>query len=156
VQATVKALPFIALFFILSGFAGDNTFLGNAMEYAPFAVLAIFGGIAAGTIMVPLLLPWLPGRALSMKGFSVGLVTILCLLLVTGRVIPGSPAGLAETLAWLLMATTISSWLGMNFTGATTYTSRSGVRKEMLRAIPIQFTAVLSGFICWLGSCFYF
>lgn len=156
VQATVKALPFIFLFFILSGLSGEQSFWTNAMEHIPVAVLSIFGGIAAGTIMVPALLPWLPGRALSVKGFFAGIVTILFLLLITGRLIPESPAGIAETLSWLLLVSAISSWLGMNFTGATTYTSRSGVRKEMLRAIPIQFAAAVSGFICWLGSSFYF
>jgi len=156
VQASLKALPLLVLVFILSGLGGESSFWENAMVHSPFAVLAIAGGIVAGTIMVPLLLPWLPGRALSIKGFFAGFATILFLILITGRTVPASTAEIAETFAWIMMATAISSWLGMNFTGATTYTSRSGVRKEMLRAIPIQFTAAVSGLICWLGSCFYF
>ena len=40
---------------------------------------------------------------------------------------------------------TISSFLGMNFTGSSTYTSLSGVRREMNMAVPAQLVAVAAG-----------
>jgi acetyl-CoA decarbonylase/synthase complex subunit gamma len=42
----------------------------------------------------------------------------------------------------------------MNFTGASTYTSLSGVKKEMRRALPIEIGAGIVGIILWLGSHF--
>ena len=36
----------------------------------------------------------------------------------------------------LLVVASISAYLSLNFTGATTFTSRSGVRREMFRYIP--------------------
>ena len=41
-------------------------------------------------------------------------------------------------------------FFAMNFTGASTYTSLSGVKKEMHIAVPLQITAILIGFILWI------
>jgi acetyl-CoA decarbonylase/synthase complex subunit gamma len=43
----------------------------------------------------------------------------------------------------------ISSFLAMNFTGSSTFTSLSGVQKEMKTALPAQITAASLGFIVW-------
>jgi acetyl-CoA decarbonylase/synthase complex subunit gamma len=40
--------------------------------------------------------------------------------------------------------------MAMNFTGATTYTSLSGVRREMRVAVPIQAAAAGVGVVLWL------
>jgi acetyl-CoA decarbonylase/synthase complex subunit gamma len=40
----------------------------------------------------------------------------------------------------------------MNFTGASTYTSLSGVKKEMRVAVPLQVIAASAGILLWLGS----
>jgi acetyl-CoA decarbonylase/synthase complex subunit gamma len=40
----------------------------------------------------------------------------------------------------------------MNFTGASTYTSLSGVKKEMRIAVPLQIASVVIGVALWLGS----
>jgi acetyl-CoA decarbonylase/synthase complex subunit gamma len=42
----------------------------------------------------------------------------------------------------------------MNFTGASTYTSLSGVRKEMRWALPMEIGAGIVGLGLWLGSNF--
>jgi len=41
-----------------------------------------------------------------------------------------------EIVAWFLLVPAIATYLAMNFTGASTYTSLSGVKKEMLFASP--------------------
>jgi len=48
----------------------------------------------------------------------------------------------------------IASFLVMNFTGATTYTSLSGVRREMRVAIPIQIAAASVGLVMWFTGRF--
>jgi hypothetical protein len=48
----------------------------------------------------------------------------------------------------------ISAYLAMNFTGASTYTSLSGVKKEMKWAVPLQIAAGVTGLFLWLGSRF--
>ena len=56
--------------------------------------------------------------------------------------------------SWLLIVPALTSFLGMNFTGASTYTSLSGVLKEMRVAVPIQKTLALMGLALWITSLF--
>ena len=52
--------------------------------------------------------------------------------------------------AWCLLIPTVASFLAMNFTGVTTYTSLSGVRKEMALAVPVQLVGAVAGLALWL------
>ncbi|MBU2615206.1 MAG: acetyl-CoA synthase subunit gamma, partial [Elusimicrobia bacterium] len=92
-------------------------------------LLAYFGG----TILGPLLLPWLPGRAFFMKGVFAGLIVFIIAYIFgfTGK----SVLSIAGS---LFLMTTLASFMLMNFTGASTYTSFSGVKKEMKFAVPLQ------------------
>jgi acetyl-CoA decarbonylase/synthase complex subunit gamma len=125
----------------------------NALSHGLFSVLALLAAILAGAVLTPLLLPWLPGRAFSVKGFSLG-----ALFGAAGAVCYWSgwltePGGL-DVLAWILLIPALSAYLAMNFTGASTYTSLSGVRKEMRWALPLEIGAGVVGMILWLGSQF--
>jgi hypothetical protein len=51
--------------------------------------------------------------------------------------------------AWLWVCV-VSSYLDMNFTGSTPFTSPSGVEWEMKRAIPLQTLATLVAAALWL------
>jgi hypothetical protein len=57
-------------------------------------------------------------------------------------------------MALLVALPVISSFAAMNFTGATPFTSPSGVEKEMRRAIPLQAAAVVLAVTLWVGSTF--
>ena len=57
-------------------------------------------------------------------------------------------------LALVLITAAVSSYLAMNFTGSTPFTSPSGVEKEMRRAIPIQAAAAVAAVAAWIGSAF--
>jgi acetyl-CoA decarbonylase/synthase complex subunit gamma len=101
------------------------------------------GGVfLAGTVLVPALLPWLPGRALAVKGAVIGLGVGL-VPMAAGLATPASGAG------FLLLAMAACSYLGLMFTGSTHYTSASGVRWEIRRAIPLQLAAALIGTVLW-------
>ena len=148
----LKAFPIIApVLLILSGIMGPAGFWANASSYGVFAVLALIGAIAGGAVFSTLLLPYLPGRAFSIKGLSIGIVTFLILLYLRNINIQAWSARI-ETLAWLLIIPAISSFLAMNFTGASTYTSLSGVKKEMRWALPLQIAAIAIGIITWIGA----
>jgi hypothetical protein len=102
------------------------------------AVLPVMAGLLAGTVLVPILLPWIPGRAFSLKGALAGAI-------VVGAVIALVPAG-QEVLGQIqvfLIGTATASFFAMQFTGATTFTSPSGVEWEMRRALPFQVGAVV-------------
>lgn len=119
----------------------------------PFALAVVTGVIAiiAGTVVMPLLLPWLPGRAFSLKGAEVGVVMIGAVLLaiISAASVPLYAWGL------LLMGTAAASYLAMNFTGTSTFTSPSGVEWEMRRAIPLQIAAAAIGIILFAASLFF-
>jgi hypothetical protein len=100
------------------------------------AVLAILAGVA----LFPILLPWLPTRDFSGKGFVLGgLVALpfaLAIFLGDSNAAWWMRAGGALT--FLLPLPPVTAFLALNFTGSTTFTSRSGVRREIFTYIPIM------------------
>jgi hypothetical protein len=59
-----------------------------------------------------------------------------------------------ELAALSLCTIAVSSYLAMNFTGSTPFTSPSGVEKEMKKAIPLQALAGLASIILWVSAAF--
>jgi hypothetical protein len=148
IQALKAALIAIPLLFILSGLLGGGKFWTAAVNHAALFAPSILASILAGAVLTPLLLPWLPGRAFSVKGLPLGLVCSASLLLF----LCGEPARWIETAAWMILIPAMSTYLSMNFTGASTYTSLSGVRKEMRVALPLQIAAAAIGLGLWVYS----
>jgi acetyl-CoA decarbonylase/synthase complex subunit gamma len=140
-------------FFLVSGLGSPGSYWANALDFGLFAGVALFAAVVAGAVLTPLLLPWLPGRAFSLKGLLPGLVAALMLALFRAGNL-GSWLGSMEILGWFFMVPAISAYLAMNFTGSSTYTSLSGVRKEMKWAVPLEITAGVIGLGLWLGSRF--
>ncbi len=102
-------------------------------------------GVVAGAVLTPILLPWLPGRAFAVKGAELG-----AMLAVVGLLLARGTLGFWNGAALLLALPAVASWCAMNFTGSTTYTSPSGVEKEMRRAIPFQGGALLIAAVAWV------
>jgi hypothetical protein len=144
------AMPIFFLFALLGKSEEGWT---HALSHGFFSVGAILTVILAGAVLAPLLLPWLPGRAFSVKGLSLGILT-LAVLIASGWNAWSTRTGLFEMLAWLFLIPAASAYLAMNFTGASTYTSLSGVRKEMRWALPLEIGAGIVGIVLWLGSQF--
>ncbi len=143
----------IPLVLLLSGLSGSGGFLANMRIHGLLAVWALAGAIASGAILTPLLLPWLPGRAFSVKGFETGaLVGAAVLAIHRNSPASASLTGHIETAALFLLVLAVSSYLGMNFTGSSTYTSLSGVRKEMRWAVPLQIGACVVSLTLWTVS----
>ena len=57
-------------------------------------------------------------------------------------------------IAWVLLLPAVASFLAMNFTGASTYTSLSGVRREMRIAVPLQIVGAAAGLGLWVTGLF--
>jgi len=131
-------------------FAGGESISDRASAVLPTA-LPILAGVLAGVVLVPILLPWIPGRAFSLKGAIVGTFVVGTTL----ALMPGVQSA-AGAITLFLLGTTAASFLAMQFTGSTTFTSPSGVEWEMRRALPIQVSAVIlaiaTGFADWLGG----
>jgi hypothetical protein len=52
-----------------------------------------------------------------------------------------------ETIALGFISVSIASFMTMNFTGSSTYTSLSGVKREMKGALPLQIALASLGII---------
>jgi len=103
---------------------------------AAWDFLPYLGAVIIGSSLVPLLLPWIPGRPFSLKGALAGLAWML--FLIAGGRLGWLPAvGWKLTVVYLLFLPTISAFLAMGFTGSSTFTSLSGVIKEMKTAVPL-------------------
>jgi acetyl-CoA decarbonylase/synthase complex subunit gamma len=146
VQGAGKLFFISAAFFLLSGLSSS----GYSLDWtAGIAVLNLVMAYLAGTLLGPLLLPWLPGRSFSLKGAFAG--AIVFLVLFWAKLTGSHPL---QVIAWLLLIPALSSYLTMNFTGCSTYTSLSGVKKEMRFAVPMQITAAVIGLALWISGQF--
>jgi acetyl-CoA decarbonylase/synthase complex subunit gamma len=137
----------------MAGLLGPGDFWTNIGDRGAAAAAALFCALAAGAVLTPLLLPWVPGRAFSMKGLFMGLAAA-SLLAVRWHEALDSVSGLAMVTGLGLMTTGLSAYLAMNFTGSSTFTSLSGVRKEMKWAVPMEIAACGLGLLFWVGSLF--
>lgn len=146
----LKYLVFaMALFFLLSGFSRSGYSSDIAIDIGSRSIINLLLAYLAGTVLGPLLLPWLPGRSFSLKGLFPGLVLFVFAFL--GKF---AGKGLCGIIGWMLLFTAISSFILMNFTGASTYTSLSGVKKEMRVAVPLQIAAFAIGAALWIVNRF--
>jgi hypothetical protein len=129
-------------------------FLINLIFPESFGIIDFYGyvgALLAGCFFVPLLLPWIPGKAFAWKGWLVGIIWAASINILNGW--PLNPEyGLLRALAYMLILPSISAYYAMNFTGASTYTSLSGVLKEMKIAVPAIITSAVSGGILLLFS----
>lgn len=131
-----KIVPFAIILFGLI-----NLIHGEIFFHAFFRNLyLVFIAILTGTVLVVLLLPWLPFRSFALKGWVLSL-----LVLFAGTVL--LELSKTETMAYLLILPPVSSLLALLFTGSTPYTSLSGVQKEVLVAVPLLTVSVIGGLI---------
>ena len=99
----------------------------------PLASLGAVAALLAGAVLFPLLLPWIPTHQFSSKGFVLG-GTVAAAFAVAAFLQEADLAlwqRLGWALAYLLAMPPVTAYLALNFTGATTFTSKSGVRREM-------------------------
>jgi len=140
----------IVLLLLLGGIGPGWFSPAAALSRGGTAIAAGLAGVLAGTVLVPALLPWLPGRMFAVKGAIVGL-----LVAGIGLLLWGDRLGGLNSAALLLALPAVAAWCAMHFTGSTTFTSPSGVEKEMRRTIPVQAAALLAGGICWVLAAFF-
>jgi hypothetical protein len=126
VEVTQTFLPMLAAAIVLY-------FVGGWLSS-----LAAIVAVLAGNVLFPILLPWIPTHNFSTKGFLLGVLVALPFAL--------SPLirhpdwtwyhRIGQALEFLLAMPAITAFIALNFTGSTTFTSRSGVKREMFAYIP--------------------
>ncbi|HWS30472.1 MAG TPA: mercury methylation corrinoid protein HgcA [Clostridia bacterium] len=122
-------------------------FLTNLFASRPFGLadlIAYAGAVVTGTVLTPLLLPFIPGRAFAWKGWLTGLCWTLGFVWLNGWFTSDT---LLLAIGYLLVLPSLSAYLAMNFTGSSTYTSFSGVIREMKAAVPLIALSSAAGIV---------
>ncbi len=124
--------------------------VGAIFYLAPMAVIAYFAGgwmsvfmavasVFAGTLAFPILLPWLPAKTFSVKGFFLGGIVLLPFLLAVFFGRPGDwTFKMGSALANVLIFVPVTAFLALGFTGSTTFTSKSAVKREIYKYFPVM------------------
>ena len=126
------------------------------------AAAAAVAAVLAGACLFPILLPWLPTREFSSKGFILGGLVALPFALTAWIRHMDAPWWLriGWPLAYLLAMPPVTAYLALNFTGSSTYTSRTGVRREIFTYVPVMASmfgigvvlTIALGVYRWVGS----
>jgi hypothetical protein len=116
----------------------------------PVAALAAISAVLAGTVLFPALLPSIPTQDFSTKGMILGLIIAIpfAFSFGTNPALPGW-ANAAGAAAALLIMPAVIAYFALNFTGCTTFTSRTGVKKEIFRYVPAM--ALMAGAAIVIG-----
>ena len=143
VQAAKTSLLIFGVLFLLNLFAARPFGLMDFLLYA--------GAMLTGAVITPILLPYIPGRAFAWKGWLIGIFWVSGFLWLNGWFAYGSPL---LVVGYLLALPSLSAYLAMNFTGSSTYTSFSGVIKEMKMAVPLIALSSAAGIVLVLIAAF--
>ena len=133
----VQAWPFIPA--MAAGAALASLPFGPGYAARFFSLLIpLLAALVGGTLLVPALLPYLPFRAFSLKGAVLGVVMGAASSVIVKASVP---AGIALT----LVTGSVTAWLAMNFTGASTYTCQAGAELEVRRGTVPMIAAIVIG-----------
>lgn len=128
----------ILMFFIIGLKPSGIMFQDGLTAGLPFLLLG-FLAVLAGAFVTPLLLPYIPFRAFAVKGWIAGIVfTILGI-----QILHLSPRADSLSVFSFLFFPLASSYIALQFTGATVFTSMSGVRKELKFAMPVYIVGAI-------------
>ncbi|MFH1891789.1 MAG: mercury methylation corrinoid protein HgcA [Candidatus Zixiibacteriota bacterium] len=153
-RQTEKYLLIVAAcMLLLSGLGPGIYSLDRVVSFGLVSVVLCVLTAVAGAILPPLLLPYLPGKSFSVKGAWIGIAMSALL----GWIYLGNPDLLRNWFSaagWFCVMTAVTSFMAMNFTGSSTYTSLSGVLREMRIAVPSQIIVAVAGVGLWTAGLF--
>ena len=145
VHRFIPAAVLLALFVGSSGLGRDGN--GGSQGLGMWTAAAVGANYLAGVVLTPALLPWLPSRSFAVKGAVTGIAVGLVFACL-------SPCGWLGRVSVGLLSVAACSFLGLMFTGSTTYTSASGVRRELSWALPAQGALTAVGLAGWIAARF--
>jgi len=143
VEVAKISLKIFGVLFLINLFATRSFGMSDFFAYA--------ASVLVGAVITPALLPFIPGRAFAFKGWLLGAIGTAFIAWGYGWF---APPDLLLGIGYMLVLPAHASFLAMNFTGASTYTSPSGVLKEMKIALPLIILSTLAGIILILIKAF--
>lgn len=137
----IYAIYAAIMFFIVALKPSGIIFKDGLADGLPFIFLG-FLAVLAGAFVTPLLLPFVPFRSFAVKGWVVGIVFIL---IGSNSISIGIPTTVFYAFSFLFFPLS-SSYIALQFTGATVFTGISGVKKELKFAMPVYISAAIISF----------
>jgi hypothetical protein len=128
-----KFLYFMLLMLLVFGLRPNGILfadmISGGMPFIGLGLIAVF----AGAFLTPVFLPFIPSRSFAIKGWIIGMLLTFPAL----KMISAFDDSLLLTASALIFFPVASSYLALQFTGATTFTSSSGVNKELRISLPL-------------------
>lgn len=144
-------LIYLAFFALNLGQPNLLTAAGTAfLNFIPY--LAAF---VMGCVVVPVLLPWIPFRSFALKGLLAGLI-VAAYTVLNPRLFGYPDHRWLVDAANMLILPALTAFLSLNFTGSTTYTSLSGVKKEMKYTLLPCISATVLGIALFILARYYY
>lgn len=133
------------IFFILNWIGYSDIGIQEIFKMTVLNSIPYLGAFLIGGFLVPIMLPIIPFNSFALKGAILGMIWSAAVTQLNNIFLFGS--AMKVIIGNTLLLTSIITMLALNFTGATTYTSFSGVKKETLWTVPIITLASLLGLI---------
>lgn len=108
-----------------------------------FNLIPYIGAFFMGTFFVPVLLPYIPFRSFALKGLFLGALWALIYVKFHSAFMFSDNHFIL--IGNILLLLSISTYLALNFTGSSTFTSLSGTLRETIIATPAVVVAIIAG-----------
>lgn len=102
----------------------------------PFLAMGL-AAVLSGAFVTPVLLPFIPFRSFAIKGWITGMLSVF--LLINAFIMFGQNV-ILQIISYVFFPAA-SSYIALQFTGSTTFTGISGVKKELKIGIPVYIGA---------------
>ena len=139
-----KSLYFIIAVSIYAGLTPAGIIFKDSILDGYPLVIAGLCAVLTGAVLTPLLLPAIPFRSFALKGWITGILLFAVLDKQTELFAISGAYGEA---AVLILFPLLSSYLALQFTGASTFTSLSGVQKEIKFSLPLYIAGIIVSFM---------
>ena len=134
IPAMNKFIIFAAIILLFFGIQPTGILFKSAWVYGePFLLLGLVS-IIAGSFITPAALPFIPFRSFALKGWITGILLTAPVIFLFNSSELKNILIFSSAILFFPMA---SSYLALQFTGSTTFTNMSGVKKELKTALPV-------------------
>ncbi|HAM51504.1 MAG TPA: acetyl-CoA synthase subunit gamma [Nitrospiraceae bacterium] len=143
--AIKKYYPWYALIMLaIFGLQPGGIFFKEAVAGGlPFLLMGLLS-VLTGALVTPVLLPFIPFRSFAVKGWITGMLSVI----LSTKVISMTGHFNAPLLAFTyLFFPLVSSYIALQFTGSTTFTGMSGVKKELRISIPLYIVGIAASLV---------
>ncbi len=134
INPAMKRFPlYAALVLVVFGLSPSGIMFKDAFTGGlPFLLLGLVS-VFSGALLTPVLLPYVPFRSFAVKGWITGLLSVFLAAIFFPLLNRQNTFLLIVTYLFFPQA---SSYIALQFTGSTTFTGMSGVKRELRIAIP--------------------